>query len=145
MPFRNYPQPNVHHWKPGDHFDQEADRLLVKTSWDDSIVLAWSSGDMSDGSLIVAPEVVPENVADHFGDVLDPFEYASGRTMTPYLYVTQLDDNRLSLVLAHPRYEGSFDTSGSVESIRPVKRSLKRYPDQIAGYTRRITERKRAS
>lgn len=145
MPFKEFPQPNVHHWKPDENFDHHIDRLHVATNWHDFVVLAWTTDDRSDGGLIVAPEAVPENVTEHFRGYLEPFEYARDEKVQPYLYVNQLDDGRLEFRLAHPMYEGSFETSGSVLHIRPTLRNLRRRPDSIAGYTRPVTEHKRVS
>jgi len=147
MPFKYYPQPNVHHWKPDltESFNQETDRLLVYLDWDDEkIILAWW-GDVKSASLglVLAREAIPENIAWHFGDKLDPFMYALGETMQPELFVTQMDDDRLTFELAHPAYEGSFDTRGRVYRIHKVQQGRRRHSPKIAGHYHGITERDR--
>jgi len=145
MPFKCYPQPNIHHWKPEyGTFNQETDRLLVYIGWhDDKIILSWSTDERSTGGLVLAQEAIPENIAWHFGDKLDPFIYAPGETMQPELFVTQMDDNRLMFELTHPAYEGSFDTRGRVYRIHKVQRGRRRHSPTVAGHYHGITERNR--
>ncbi len=120
MPFNEYPQPNVHTWRPDyDVFNWETDRLRIRTDWDETVILAWSTKESVGGVLTIAPEAMPVNVANHFGNTLG---HEPGRTYQPMLHVIQRNDNGLTFYLTHPRFEGSFGMNGRVCHIRPVQR-----------------------
>lgn len=142
MPFNHHPQPNIRDWKPDyDSFDQETERLLVYTDWDDRIILAWSSDERSTGSHIIAPEAIPENLRSYFGEMLAPYEYKPGEFVQSKLFVYQQDNNSLKIDLAHPVYSGSFDTSGHVCRVYRVQRGQRRHSLEVAGHRRPITKR----
>ena len=144
MPFNHYPQPNVHDWKPDyDTFDQDEERILVYLNWGEKIICSWSSDERSTGGLVIAPEAIPDNLRSYFGDKLDPYEYAPGEFMQPLLFVYQNENNSLKIELAHPKFDGSFDTGGQVYRIHAVRRGRRRHSLEVAGYRRGITERQR--
>lgn len=142
MPFKEYPQPNVHVWLPPHRgFSQADDRLLVETTWNDYVLLSWSSDDRFTGRLIVAPEAVPVNVALFLRGMLEAYEHAIGVTIQPTLDVTQTDDNRLEFALNHPRYQGRFYSEGTVDHVRAIKRGRKPPPTTFAGRRPVVSER----
>lgn len=144
MPFTNAPRPTINTWRPSHvGFDQANDRLFVRTSEDEMIVLAWSSDQQSTGSFVLAREAIPRNLSEQFGDKLHTYEFAPGEFMQPELFVYQREDSTLKLELGHPAYVGEFDTTGRVVRIRAGWLGSRKHSETIAGFRRYVGNRVR--
>ena len=143
MPFVNNPPPDVRTWRPSqEDFNQATDRLMVKTLWNDTLVLAWSTDEASTGGLILARDAMPQNIREHFDTMLEPLEYEPGQIVQPELFVTQQDNGRLRFELAHPDYEGHFTTGGQVSHISvPLRRIMS--SSHVSGTEGQIRSRSR--